>query len=228
MSDDPGSSSVSDPSEAGSTATRGAWLLVDQGTNSLFSLAIGVVAAQRMDTETFGLFSVFFTVYLLSRDLVRSFIIDPLVISHAGRDVSDQVARVLSLCLLGALIATAGAMPFLGKEGRSLDTIALVAGAFGLLLMVDALRGVSIAVGRPAASAVRSIALLIGLGAGLVLISSEGRLQTLITMAAVSGAAGYMAAAKPSLPTTDLKAAGRWFAAHLRLGAPLEIGRAHV
>ncbi|MFV0523552.1 MAG: hypothetical protein ACK5RL_03535 [Acidimicrobiales bacterium] len=204
---------------------RSAAVLVDQGFSSVFNLLLGFAAAQQLPPVQFGLFSTFFTSFLIGRGILRALVLDPVAMTVPGRDANRVRSVGVSVCVgLSALALAVGLM-----AAALLDVVTwpvgVAAGPAALaLLLIDNSRLFDIAAGRPQ-KAVATSGILTAAGAAMMLLSRFVALGLAGLLTVIAGAAvcalddRRQSVAQPAPPGPT----GAWLASHRVVVGPLLI-----
>lgn len=142
-------------------AHRVGWGVVDQAVSSLTNFGLMVLAARNLSVEGFGIFSLVFATYGVFLSMVRSLVIEALVVrfsavSEAAHREASRAATgaVLVLAVFGAFVCFVVGAQISGATGRMVTALAVILPG---LLLQDTWRSVFFAAGRPAQAAANEV-----------------------------------------------------------------------
>jgi O-antigen/teichoic acid export membrane protein len=143
-----------------SAEVQAAWGMADQTVSSVTNFLILWLAARQTGIERFGLFSVAFTVYIVSLWVTRSLAGEPFLIRHTNSDEATSrragSAGTGAALLIGGVIGAAMAGPALVADGWS-TAMVVVGLCMPALLAQDTYRYLLMASGRVRSAALNDL-----------------------------------------------------------------------
>ena len=178
-----------------SAVRRSLWVVIDQGLTSLTNFAVTAVVARSVDTEAFGAFGLAFVTYLVSLNLSRALVSQPLVLRSSAQpderaELPAAAGAALAVGVTLAVVVLAAGVAVGGQPGRVLVVLAVFLPG---LVLQDAWRFAFFATARPRLAVVNDLTcavIQVGFMAG-VLVLAEG---TAATLTAAWGGAALVAA----------------------------------
>ncbi|MFV0260001.1 MAG: hypothetical protein ACK5PP_16310 [Acidimicrobiales bacterium] len=171
----------------------------------------------------FGLFSTFFTSFLIGRGILRALVLDPVAMAHTGARANQVRAVGVSVSLGLSLTAAAVGLVAAALLDIVPWTVGLAAGpaAFALLL-IDNSRLFDIAAGRPQKAVVTS-GVLVATGLGLLALSSVANLNLagLLTVTALGAVLALSLRRNSVVMPASLPVTRAWLADHRIIVGPL-------
>jgi len=136
-----------------SSASRGAWVVLDQATSSLTNLALSVLVLREVSPAAFGAFALTLTSYAVALGISRAVVGEPLVVrfthvesSEWRRSTADATGLAIVLGLLGGAVLFVLSWLLPGSFGDALLPLGIVLPG---LLLQDAWRYAFFAAGTP-------------------------------------------------------------------------------
>lgn len=142
---------------------RAALSVLSQTASSLTSFLIGVGIGRITTVEEFGEFGLLFGGSLLIASLVRSYLVEPLVVEVSAGRTRPHAASVLGAALIMALVPATLLLCGLLATGPELGAGAILAGSVGVVLAVsqDAFKSFAIGSRSPSAALASDVTWLV-------------------------------------------------------------------
>lgn len=209
------------PARSGSRANA-LWTVFDQVVSSGTNASINFVIARRVGSGEFGAFAIAYTIFAMVVGLSRAAATAPLGISYA--DVSTSAFRRAVRGAAGTALALGAAVGLVlllvgaalrGTVGLNLVAMGLIMPA---LLVQDAWRYASFALGRPLLAVANDLVWAVALGVGIVSLTrlapgDEGA-AALVLIWGVAAAAAALVGVAQHHAWPDPKQARAWFTGH--------------